>query len=118
MKKTIVSKCGLQVIGEIDENLLENYVVNTIPVGVEVIIGDNIEDVIRQISINLRQQGCRDILINDISKKSKVSLEIEKSLIPIIKKFYGVSPCKLRKADKIRLKILELCDLIDYKGEK
>jgi hypothetical protein len=64
MKKTIVTKNGLQVIGEIDETLLEDYVRKTIPVGVEVVIGDNLEDVIRQIAINIRQQGNRDILLN------------------------------------------------------
>ena len=47
------------------------------------------------------------------SKKANLSLEIEKNLSSIIENFYGVRPHKLRKADVIRLKILELCDLID-----
>jgi len=65
MKKIIVTVHGLNVIGEIDEKLIEKYIALTIPLGVQVIIGDNIEDVIRQISINLRQQGNRDLELND-----------------------------------------------------
>ena len=65
MKKTIVTVNGLNVIGEIDEKLIEKYIALTIPLEVQVIIGDNIEDVIRQISINLRQQGNRDLELND-----------------------------------------------------
>jgi len=64
-KKTIVEIGGLRVVGEIDEKLIEKYVGLTIPQGVQVIIGDNIEDIIRQIAINLRQQGNRDLELND-----------------------------------------------------
>jgi hypothetical protein len=65
MKKTIVTLNGLKVIGEIDEFLVEKYISLTIPVGVQVLIGNSIEDVIRQISITLKQQGNRDLELND-----------------------------------------------------
>ena len=65
MKKTIVTVNGLQVVGEIDENLVEKYITLTTPIGVEVLIGNNVEDIIRQIRITLKQQGNRDLEIND-----------------------------------------------------
>ena len=49
----------------------------------------------------------------NISKKSILSLEIEKSLSPIIEKYCNTKPYELKNANKIRIKILELCDLID-----
>lgn len=75
MKKTIVTIHGLRVIGEIDETLVEKYVPLTIPLGVEVIIGNSIEDIIKQIAINLRQQGNRDLELNDPENFKKCLLK-------------------------------------------
>jgi hypothetical protein len=61
MKKMIVKLNGLQIIGSIEEAFLEEYIYSTIPMGVDVMIGDNIDDIIRQIRIKLTLYGDRDI---------------------------------------------------------
>lgn len=61
----IVQLNGLRVIGSIDETLVEEYILSTTPMGVEVMIGDNIDDIIRQIRIKLTLQGDRDIELYD-----------------------------------------------------
>ena len=65
MKKTIVTINGLRVVGEIDSDLVDEYIRLTIPLGVEVLIGNNIEDIIQQIGITLKQQGNRYLELND-----------------------------------------------------
>ncbi len=42
MKKTIVQVNGLRVLGEIDDDLVEEYIFNTCPIGVDVLVGDSI----------------------------------------------------------------------------
>ena len=65
MKKLIVTKTGLRVLGEIDESLVGEYVSKNVPLGVEVIIGNDLNDILNQIEINLRQQGSWAIELNN-----------------------------------------------------
>jgi len=65
MKKTIVQVNRPVVLGEIDDDLVEEYIYQTCPIGVDVIIGDSIDDVARQIRLRLKLQGNRDLELND-----------------------------------------------------
>jgi len=65
MKKTLVTIFnGFQVLGEIEENLVEDYIACNVEQGKQVLIGDSIEDIITQISVNLRLLPNPDIELN------------------------------------------------------
>jgi len=48
-----------------------------------------------------------------LSRKSLLSLKVEGALIPLIKEYCHIEPDGLKNLDAIRIKVLELCDLID-----
>ena len=56
---------GLRVLGSIADELVEDYVSLVCPLGVQVLIGDDLDDIVRQIRINLNQQGTVDIELMD-----------------------------------------------------
>ena len=77
---------SIQIIGEIEDKYVKDYIALTFPMGFQAVIGDSIEDVINQIGINLRLQGNRDLACNDEANyktcvaKVKNKLTIKKTI--------------------------------------
>jgi len=78
MKKVLVRECGLSVIGEIEEDLIESYIALTVPQGSRILIGDSLDDILNQIKVNLKGQPVIDLECNN-REGYKAAVEREKA---------------------------------------